>query len=83
MEETVINVKELKKYLVEFSDARLEEEAQKDLMKSIVETASEKLDIDKAKFKEYATLYFLRVYKPEAFAKQEAKVESLEVIKSL
>lgn len=83
MTENAINTKELKKYAQEFSDAQLEKEAQADLQKSIIESASEKLDMDKTEFRQYADLYYKKNYKPEAFEKIEGMAEKVDVIKGL
>ena len=83
MTENAVNVKELKKYAQEWSDSQLEKEAQGDLQKSIVETASEKLGIEKADFRQYADLYYKLTYKPELFSKIEGMAEKVDVIKGL
>lgn len=83
MTENAIDVKQLKKYAQEYSDAQLEKEAQVDLQKSIIESASEKLDMDKAEFRQYADLYYKKNYKPEAFEKIEGMAEKVDVIKGL
>ena len=74
---------DFKNALVEWSNAQLEKEAQSDLQKSIVETCSTKLDMDKAEFRQYADLYFKHVYKPDAFSKVEGMAEKVDVIKGL
>lgn len=83
MTENAINTKEFTKYMTEWSDAQLEKESQVDLQKSIVETASDKLQMDKAEFRQYADLYFKKNYKPEAFSKVEGMAEKVDVIKGL
>lgn len=83
MTENAINVKDLKKYAQEYSDAQLEKEAQADLQKSIIESASEVMGLDKGEFRQYADLYFKKNYKPEAFEKIEGMAEKVDVIKGL
>jgi len=83
MSEHVVNLKDLKKYAIEYSDAKIEQDAQADVMKSVVESASEKLGVDKAKFREYAVLYYLKHYDGEKFTKQVEKIDSIEIINSL
>lgn len=83
MTEKAIDVKQLKKYAQEYSDAQLEKEAQADLQKSIIESASEVMGLDKAEFRQYADLYFKKNYKPEAFEKIEGMAEKVDVIKGL
>lgn len=83
MTENAINTKELKKYAQEFADAQLEKEAQADLQKSIIESASESMGIDKADFRQYADLYYKKNYKPELFEKIEGLGEKVDVIKGL
>ncbi|QDP66561.1 MAG: hypothetical protein Tp1111DCM1126091_67 [Prokaryotic dsDNA virus sp.] len=83
MTENAINTKELKKYAQEWSDSQLEKESQADLQKSIVETAAEKLDMDKAEFRQYADLFYKKNYKPDAFSKVEGMAEKVDVIKGL
>ena len=83
MTENAINTKELKKYAQEYADAQLEKEAQADLQKSIIESASESLGMDKAEFRQYADLYYKHVYKPELFQKVEGMAEKVDVIKGL
>jgi len=83
MTENAINVKDLKKYAQEWSNSQLEKESQGDLQKSIVETASEKLGIEKVDFRQYADLYFKLTYKPELFEKIEGMAEKVDVIKGL
>lgn len=83
MTDNAIDTKQLKKYATEYSDAQLEKEAQGDLQKSIIETAAESLGMEKAEFRQYADLFYKKVYKPEVFAKAEAMGEIVEVVKSL
>ena len=74
---------DFKNALVEWSNAQLEKEAQSDLQKSIVETCSSKLDMEKAEFRQYADLYYKKNYKIEAFEKIEGMAEKVDVIKGL
>lgn len=83
MTENAINTKDLTKYMTEWSNAQLEKESQADLQKSIVETASEKLGMEKAEFRQYADLYYKKNYKIEAFEKIEGMAEKVDVIKGL
>ena len=83
MTENAINTKDLTKYMTEWSNAQLEKESQADLQKSIVETASEKLDMEKVEFRQYADLFYKKNYKPDAFSKVEGMAEKVDVIKGL
>lgn len=74
---------DFKNALVEWSNAQLEKEAQSDLQKSIVETCSAKLDMDKAEFRQYADLYYKKTYQPEKFEKVEGMLDKVDVIKGL
>lgn len=82
MSET-IDPKVLTKYMREYADQQLQKEAIVDVQKSVIESASDKLGIEKGKFKELADLYFMYEYKPEKFEKVEAKAESVDLIKNL
>ena len=83
MTENAIDVKQLKKYAQEYSDAQLEKEAQADLQKSVIESASEALGIEKADFRQYADLYYKRTYQPEKFEKVEGMLDKVDVIRNL
>lgn len=72
-----------KGYIIEFCDAQLEKESQAELQKTIVETAADHADVDKATFKDIASLYYLRTYKPESYAKAQAKAELLEIVEGI
>jgi len=73
----------LKGYIREFCDAQLEKEAQAELQKSVVESAVDNTDMEKATFKDIANLYYLRTYKPEQFQKAQAKAELLEIVEGI
>ena len=83
MTENAINTKELKKYAQEFANSQLEKDSQSDLQKSIVETASEKIGMSKAEFKDIATLYYLKNYKPDSYVKAQTKAGLLEIVEGI
>ena len=75
-----MNERDLVKYFKEYSDSQLKVDSEKELQKSIADTAEEKLNIKKAEFNALAKLYYLKNYDIDKFSKAEEKAEYIERI---